>query len=83
MHLFHIYSVQTSDVERRLEEQITFIVVKIVKSWKTEYYFPDCTFRGLLYRDGEDFQNPSKPCERCLCMAGNVACDSRLCPQVP
>ncbi|KAH3728063.1 hypothetical protein DPMN_054010, partial [Dreissena polymorpha] len=40
----------------------------------------DCTLRGLQYTDGEDFNNPARPCEWCHCMAGKVACDTRMCP---
>jgi len=28
----------------------------------------DCTYQGFVYRDGEDFVNPSRPCVRCHCM---------------
>ncbi|XP_052810768.1 uncharacterized protein LOC128238671 [Mya arenaria] len=40
----------------------------------------DCTYQGLQFSEGEDFYNPSRPCERCNCMSGKVACDDRMCP---
>ena len=42
--------------------------------------FADCTFEGLVFRNGQSFQHPSKECEECNCVQGNVICGKRSCP---
>ncbi|XP_067325493.1 kielin/chordin-like protein [Anolis sagrei] len=39
-----------------------------------------CSFQGNKYGDGETFASPSKPCEDCRCLRGEVSCAPRLCP---
>ncbi|XP_061493988.1 kielin/chordin-like protein isoform X3 [Rhineura floridana] len=39
-----------------------------------------CSFQGRGYGDGETFPAPSKPCEECRCLRGDVSCGPRQCP---
>ena len=42
----------------------------------------DCTYQGLLYQDGERFEDPTNNCQTCQCLQGNVRCENSDCPTV-
>ncbi|KAL3884246.1 hypothetical protein ACJMK2_030464 [Sinanodonta woodiana] len=42
----------------------------------------DCTFQGLLYRNGQSFIDPTNACHTCRCRDGNVLCQVIDCPQL-
>ncbi|KAK3097854.1 hypothetical protein FSP39_013843 [Pinctada imbricata] len=40
----------------------------------------DCTFEGLIFRNGQSFKHPSLKCQECNCVKGNVICGKTSCP---
>lgn len=38
-----------------------------------------CSYGGKTYQLGERFSNPTDSCEDCVCQAGTVDCQRRLC----
>ena len=42
----------------------------------------DCTYQGVLFRDGERFDDPTNTCQSCLCQGGDVGCENADCPAV-
>ena len=51
-------------------------------SWKLIMCVSDCTYQGLLFRDGERFDDPTNTCQSCLCQGGDVRCENTDCPAV-
>ena len=40
-----------------------------------------CLVDGHQYTEGERFDNPSDPCQECLCVGGRTDCRAKACHQ--
>ena len=39
----------------------------------------DCENNGVRYELGETFSSPDEPCSDCVCQAGSVECQRKMC----
>ncbi|CAG2191701.1 unnamed protein product [Mytilus edulis] len=42
----------------------------------------DCSFNGLVYKNGISFDHPTERCQACQCSNGEVQCHRKECPSV-
>ncbi|CAC5413567.1 unnamed protein product [Mytilus coruscus] len=42
----------------------------------------DCSFNGILYKNGISFDHPTERCQTCQCSNGEVQCRRKECPSV-
>ncbi|XP_071136828.1 kielin/chordin-like protein [Mytilus edulis] len=42
----------------------------------------DCSFNGLVYKNGISFDHPTERCQTCQCSNGEVQCRRKECPSV-